>query len=335
MKPLHLRLSQAITGFLLEKEAAGKSPHTLRNYRGTFAKVEAFLVARGYGDPLLQEISREIWVEFLAWLQEQPLGGAAARSGRLSAKTVCNVHTDLSALYTWATRLGYTEEHHLKSIERPEYDRPAIETFTREEVTALLRACDYVQQAVGSGDGRHTVRRRRPTAIRDRAIIKLLLSSGIRASELCSARLTDLDLKRRQLRVAGKGKGRDSKVRLVFFGTRTQRALWRYLTEFSEERPETARVFVVDFENPRPMNRGVLRKMLLRTGQRAGLSGVHPHRFRHTFAVNYLRNGGDVLTLQAILGHTDLRMVKHYAHVAAQDCEAVHQRADPVDTWGL
>jgi len=330
MKPL--RLSQAIRGFLMEKEATGKSQYTLRNYRYSFAKVKTFLEECHQGiDPYFNEIDRNMWVEFLVWLQHRPCGGAAPREKELSAKSVCNVYIDLSALYTWGLKLELVSKHLIQTIERPEYEKAAIDTFTKEEMQRMLKACEYSLPWRGH-EHRKT---KRPTATRDRAIILLLLSSGIRASELCGIRISDIDMKARELLVRGKGRGKDSKERLVPFGTRTQRALWRYMVEFEEDRSETGRLFVVDLKDPRQMGRGALQHMLLGVGERAGIPNVHPHRFRHTFAINYLRNGGDLLTLQAILGHRDLRMVKHYAKVAAEDCAAVHRRADPVDTWAL
>jgi hypothetical protein len=110
----------------------------------------------------------------------------------------------------------------------------------------------------------------------------------------------------------------------------------RYLTpRISEAAPHDPLFVVGPADDERGITRDVLSRLISRIGERAGVEKAHPHRFRHTFAVNYLRNGGDVLTLQRLLGHESLEMVRHYANVAAADCAAAHKTADPVDNWRL
>lgn len=83
----------------------------------------------------------------------------------------------------------------------------------------------------------------------------------------------------------------------------------------------------------RPLTHSALRKRLLLIGNRVGVPDARPHRFRYTFAIQYLRNGGDVFTLQSLLGHSTMSMVQHYLKLAQVDVENAHRRASPVDNW--
>ncbi len=83
------------------------------------------------------------------------------------------------------------------------------------------------------------------------------------------------------------------------------------------------------------MDRSRLYNQLFEIGQRAGVDEVDVHRFRHTFAINYLRNGGDPFSLQMMLGHSTLEMVRRYLALAQSDLDTGHMRASPVYNWGL
>lgn len=78
-----------------------------------------------------------------------------------------------------------------------------------------------------------------------------------------------------------------------------------------------------------------IRSLLKRLGERAGVNNVHPHRLRHTFAITYLRNGGDIYSLKYLLGHSTLVMVERYLHLTAADASNAHRKASPADNWRL
>jgi integrase/recombinase XerD len=129
------------------------------------------------------------------------------------------------------------------------------------------------------------------------------------------------------------GGAKGGKGRTVYLGKATRRAVWRYLADREDGEDGDASLFLVRYD--RPMTRNALRLLMARLGKKAGVKKCHPHRFRHTFSITYLRSGGDVFTLQALLGHSTLDMVKHYARIAEIDVEQAHRRASHADNWRL
>lgn len=216
-----------------------------------------------------------------------------------SAKTLANYHIGLGALWTWAMREGYVDKHVVRLVDKPRPKKVIVKPFTEVEIKAML-----------SSVARHEDR--------DRAIIFLLVDCGLRASELISLSRQDIDLVNRQVKVLGKG----NKERLIPFSSRTGSALFKTLSYSDNDRPF-------------PLTRESLAHLVRRIGDRAGVLGAHPHRFRHTFAIQFLRNGGDPYTLQALLGHTSFEMTRIYLNLAQIDIDAAHKRASPVDNWRL
>jgi site-specific recombinase XerD len=302
--------SSALEGYFIAAHARRLSPHTLTDYNNTFRKFEAFLD----GDPPLASLTV---ADIRAFLNS--LDG-------LSAKSVANAHIALSALWTWARKEGLVDQHIVRQIECPRPDQPEILPYTERDVRAMIAACNRSQPY--SRSGKRVSTHSRPTALRDQAILRLLLDTGMRASELCGLHRNDLDLKNHRLTVMGKGR----KQRVLPIGPRTAQGLWRYLATRDDPRPNPA-LFIS--RTGRPITRRALYSMVRRTGVRAGVIGATVHRFRHTFAINYLRNGGHVFALQRSLGHTSLKIVNRYLRIAQVDLEAAHRIASPVENWGL
>jgi integrase/recombinase XerD len=169
---------------------------------------------------------------------------------------------------------------------------------------------------------------------RDYAILRLLLDTGIRASELCGIRVGDIDEKDQSINILGKG----NKRRLVYFGAKTGRALWKHLDDMGAAFGETAisehsPVFCSE-RGPRAgeaLAPRALYDIVQSVAKRAGVPNAHPHRFRHTFAVNFLRNGGNQISLMRLLGHTSLSMTAHYVALVQADLEEQHRKFSPGD----
>lgn len=326
-----LRLSQACEGMIREKAAIGRSSHTIADYRVSFRKLLMYFE----DDPSIASIARKQLVDFFAWLQHEyvsePDGVAPRGKIRLSPKSIRNIHTNLSALWTWSVQEEFVAENIVSTIEKPRFSPPEVIPLTKDDLVRLLGACDKSRTWKTRSSSAS-----RPTSERDKAIIKLLLDTGIRASELCEILFQDLNLRDHTLIVRGKGPGRGHKERVVHLSKSTGQSVWKYLLPRMETIRETDNVFVVGTsEEWRPMTRHVLWKLLKRIGERAGVNNVYPHKFRHTFGIAYLRNGGDLFTLQDLLGHSDLSMVRRYARIAQVDRDKAHRIASPVKNWRL
>jgi integrase len=274
-----LTLKQACEGMIHYKTAAGKSPHTILDYRNTFKKLLLYFPK----NPPLASLTRADLIAFFAWLQEgfeaEPDGAAPRGKFRLSVKSVLNMHTNLSALWTWAVNEGLVEKNIIRTIDPPPVAEPNMVPLTKEDVASLLKACD-VSRTWKTRVGKTSTR---PNANRDRAIFLTLLDTGMRSGELCGIRFADINFTNNSIEVSGKGP-RGGKKRTVYFGKRVAQALWRYLQPRLETiRPED-RVFTLVkgvYENN--MTRDRLLKIVKRIGEQAGVADVHPHRFRHTF----------------------------------------------------
>lgn len=202
----------------------------------------------------------------------------------------------------------------------------AIVPYTEADIKSMLSNTN--QSKPYTLPGKRQAKNNLPEGQRLKTTIILLLDTGIRASEFCNLKHRDVDLRNLNIIVMGKGR----KERQIPISSRTAQAIWSYF----HTRPEmhvNSPAFTT--ANGTKISRDNLLKSIYRLGNRAGVQDPNLHRFRHTFAINFLRNGGDIYTLQRILGHSTLDMVQRYLAIAQVDIQAAHRRASPVMNWGL
>lgn len=308
--PKSFPLSKIIDGYLLSLSARHLSEHTIGDYTRTLRKFAGFLVT----DPPVHEITGQHVQLFLASHKD------------LSNKSLLNYYIGLSALWTWLVREGFCAENIVRKLTPPKPEKKEVVPLTQEEVKAIMSALN--RSRVYQRDGQ-AVDHALGSMERNRAIILLMLDTGLRASELCDLKVEDVDNRNNRIFVR---MGKGMKERMLPFSPRTGQMIWRYLASRKETEPGDA-LFVSKLN--RAMNRTKLAEMFASIGRRAGVANFHPHRLRHTFAIQYLRNGGNAYTLQAMLGHSSLDMVKHYLRLAQTDVDTAHRRASPVDNWRL
>ena len=304
-----ITFSQVVDGYLLFASARHLSPHTIRDYVTTYNKFSNFLDR----DPPFESITIQQVEKFLA-------------DQNVSKKTILNYHIGLSALWTWAVGEDLVQEHILHKVKRIKPEKKAIKPYTEEDIRNMLNSLDHTR--VYSRPGKRDTSHRLVYADRNRVIIFILLDTGVRVSELINLKLQEVDLRNRRIYVMGKG----SKERTIPISPRTGRVIWKYLTSRKEARLGE---YLLVTNDDRKLTRSRVLRIIRTIGQRAGVMKATVHRFRHTFAINYLRNGGDAYSLQMMLGHSTMEMVKNYLSLAQADLDANHIQASPVSNWRL
>lgn len=162
-----------------------------------------------------------------------------------------------------------------------------------------------------------------PRALRDRAILEILFSTGLRVSELCSLSRY-MDFSRGELTVRGKG----SKLRVVFLSDRAQKAMQAYLNKRGDAE-EALFVSLSKAKNPKVLGRIIPRavqRMVQFYARKAGILGkVTPHQLRHQFATDLLSNGADLRSVQELLGHANIATTQIYTHLTNKQLKDVHK----------
>ncbi len=249
--------------------------------------------------------SKEVTLENISdYLGHRKRGGLAAASIKL-------IVVAIKIFFRWLHQRRRLERDIAELLPLPRTERYLPETMNELQVEHLL---DGVQAGA-------------PRGLRDRAILELLYASGLRVSELVNARLENLDLDSKIIRVTGKG----NKTRLVPVGTKACAAIALYL---EKERPGSVskRTGSEVFLSARGTKLTTVRiwQIVKECAKRAGLSmNVYPHLLRHSFATHLLSNGADLRIIQELLGHADISTTQIYTHVDQQRLKAVHHKFHP------
>lgn len=213
------------------------------------------------------------------------------------------------AFFNWLHTESFIPSNPFAGIGKMKSEKRIIETFSKEQINKLL----------------NTPNKSTFTGYRDYTIMLTLLDCGIRISELSALKTTDINWQERVMRVYGKGR----KERLVPFSRSLDKALRLYVE--MRGALETNVLFVNIDNNPYQV-RGIQWAIRL-YGKEAGIKGVRvsPHTFRHTFSKMYIMNGGDPFSLQKILGHVSLEIVRMYVNLFSTDVSAQHAKYSPLD----
>lgn len=291
-------LRREAQSFLVDRKARGLSEHTVRYYARCLDLTLGFLENEAVTS--VEAIAPDHLRRFLLSEAEHRNNGGVAAIYR----------TIRTFLRWWESE---TEPEHwrnpIRKVPHPRMDSEPLEPVNLEDLRAMLHTCE----------------RKTFTGDRDRAMLLSLLDTGCRVGEFLALNLGDLDLNEGGLLVR---RSKSRKPRTVFVGSTTLRELLRYLRHRKETLPGMA-LWVTDEDNR--LHYEGLRKVLERRARYAAVNRPNPHAFRRGFAIASLRSGMDLVSIQRLLGHSDLSVISRYLRQTTGDLKELHARHSPVD----
>jgi len=236
---------------------------------------------------------------------------------RMAGASVTRHLATIRVFFRWALANGHIDADPTTILDRPTRWKKLPDVLSPLQVKALIES--------PAPEGKpNSV----PMHLRDRALLELLYSSGLRASEAAGVSTADVLDGLGVLRVTGKG----DKQRLVPMGVPARSAIERYLEHCRPRlvRPDSrdAGRLLLSAQG-RPLERVAIWQIVTRAASRAGLSGVHPHTLRHSFATHMLVGGADLRVVQELLGHADITTTQIYTHVDRSRLKSVHSKHHP------
>lgn len=283
-----------------------RSPKTVENYNHYLVRFLNFARVPNPGD-LTEDIIRKFRLHLNRLSEDGP-----GRASRQLKKVTQNYH--IIALRTF---LRYMAKRDIKTVSAEK-----VELGKQEEREVTFLEKNELERMLAASKGTSI------SDLRDRAILETLFSTGLRVSELCSLNQDDINLERGEFSVRGKG----SKLRLVFLSEGAKTAIKNYSAKRHDVDPA---LFIripknesfEKFENLRLTPRSIQR-IIKKYALAGGLVGkkVSPHSLRHSFATDLLRNGADIRSVQALLGHSSVTTTQIYTHVTDKQLREVHEK---------
>lgn len=313
-------LAHLLQGYRLCARTEGKSQNTIEIVANSVDYLCDFLNSEGLSTDAAFIGPEHIRAFVLHLQQKHCFSGHRfnrAQDRGLSGHTINCYLRSIRAFFSWLVAEAVIAANPFDRVRIPRTPRKVIPTFSDLQLQQFLATIDIST----------------PEGYRDHIIILTLLDTGLRVSELCSLRLDHVWLEDGVVKVTGKG----NKERLIPIGKQVQRLLWHYIDRRRREPANPTCDLLFLTREGRPLTKDRVEKMMARYGKKAGVAGVRcsPHTLRHTAAVKFLRNGGDVFSLQRLLGHASLEMTRRYCELADIDVKRAHARASPVDNLSL
>uniref|UniRef100_A0A7V3RFY7 Tyrosine recombinase XerC n=1 Tax=candidate division WOR-3 bacterium TaxID=2052148 RepID=A0A7V3RFY7_UNCW3 len=271
------------------KKEKNYSEHTLRNYRNDIRSFFNYLREED-----IEEFDKSSVSKYIGFLLKYGFDSRTA-ARRLSA---------IRTFFKILKKLKLIEENPVTGIKTPKIKKHLPGFLTYEQIKKGFEIDDT----------------------RDRAIMELLYSCGLRASELVGLNLEDIDFNRDEIKVRGKGK----KERIIPLGQVAKKAILRYLPERSSlKKLQSPSALFLNSRGGRLTTRSLQRIVHKYLSRLADVAGTNPHILRHTFATHLLENGADLRAVQELLGHASLSTVQIYTHLTTKRLKEVYKSKHP------
>ena len=291
-----MSLQDAMADFMLHQRASRHAEGTLKYYGFAFDRLTRFV--EGGGEAAVTSIDAACLRAFMIQLESY-----------MKPNSVHGVMRAMRALFRFLEREELIEKNPMTRVRMPKLDKTIMPAFTEDEVRRL-------QAATGGTDF---------FGVRNRALILLLLDSGLRLFECSSLKVGDVDPGTGIVQVMGKGR----KERITRIGSVALRTFNRY------SRLRAGKLGEPLWLGERgPLTRDGLAEVLTRLGKRAGVH-ANPHKFRRTCALYMLRSGADVFSVQYLMGHADLTVLRRYLAQTEADVTKAHEMHSPVDSMSF
>ncbi|MFI6210884.1 tyrosine recombinase XerC [Nocardia brasiliensis] len=281
-----------------------RSAHTVRAYLGDARALLGHLYARS-ADSAVRELDLLL---LRSWLAQQSAAGVART-------TMARRASSARTFTAWLTQTGRLTVDPGLRLGSPKAHRVLPAVLGRQQAVGAMDAAE-------SGAAQHE-----PMALRDRLIVELLYSTGIRVSELCGLDIEDVDRERRVVRVLGKG----NKERSVPFGVPADEAIGAWLRHGRPAfaTPESGRALLLGRRGKRLDQRQARTVVHEVVSSIPGAPDMGPHGLRHTAATHLLEGGADLRVVQELLGHASMATTQLYTHVSIERLKKVHDQAHP------
>ena len=310
-----LTLPVLIQMFVSTKRTEGRAPKTCSWYGEMLRRFAAFVGS----EKTLARLTLNDARAYIASLQEQEgryLNHPTRRAepGSLSPATVAAHVRTLKSFASWLEEDGYTERNVFGRLKCPKLPKKVTKVLTEAEILTLF-GCLNTSTFTGA---------------RLATVMSVLLDTGVRANELCGLAVGDVDIENRRVKVLGKGQ----KERYAFFGVSTQRALLKWKVVWRDSLADGTSSFFLN-ENGSGLTYSALSQAMKRLSKRASIARLHCHLFRHTFAVRYLLNGGNLMALRDILGHSSIEVTQIYLSMTPAHLQVQYEQFSPMDRIGV